>query len=119
MASIFDNATAVPTKGDVPPIVRDVYNAIQNEEGVTHVALLARDADDEYAAGIADTDEVIEGTTLVLRSGEYTAEDLRGKVNQRNTDNKRHAKLTLGAVAVSNYLNNEKGERVGIVVSGI
>lgn len=119
MASIFDNATAVPTKGDAAPIVRDVYSALQNEEGVTHVALLARDAGDEYAAGIADTDEVIEGTTLVLRSGEFTAEDLRTKINAKNSDSKRHAKVTFGAVSVSNYLVDSDGNRVGIVVSGI
>lgn len=118
MPSIFDNATAVPTKGDTAPIVRDVYNALQGDEGVTHVALLSRDATDDYASGIADTDEVIEGTTLVLRSGDFGAEDLRTKINQRNSDSKRHAKVTFGAVSVSNYLT-DNGTRVGVLVSGI
>ncbi len=118
MASIFDNATPVPTRGDAAPIVRDVYDALRN--GSQFVVLLGKDASDDFAATLADTEEVIEGAAIVLRTPEYTAEDLRTKINRKNSDSKRHDKVTFGAVSVSNYQieKTENGEvRVGINVS--
>lgn len=113
---------AVSTGRTIPESVRKVYASLTN--GAESVYLFAQSASDDMLAAFADAEEVIEGSVIVLQATEDDdVATLRRKVDYRNVrnvnakTNEPRAKLTLGAIALRENVNDGDGNAQGFRVT--